>query len=233
VEPATTLAAGMAKTMMPGGGIARRPLHVIILADCSGSMTGEKNQALNFAIAEMLQQFADWESTQAACQVLIRVIAFDNTPRWHVPEPLPVEHLRWTPLPVTPRAKTFMAPALRLAASVLTSDKLERRAYNPVLLLITDGMPTDEPADLDRALAELMSLRAGRDAMRLAVAIGQDATSDTLTKFIANPQVPILLASNASEITDQLKLATLMVTRQGFRIGPGEGEDPDESDVVV
>ena len=36
---------------MPGGGIARRPLHFIILADCSGGMKGEKIQALNFAIA--------------------------------------------------------------------------------------------------------------------------------------------------------------------------------------
>jgi hypothetical protein len=26
---------------MPAGGISRRPLHVIILADCSGSMKGE------------------------------------------------------------------------------------------------------------------------------------------------------------------------------------------------
>jgi hypothetical protein len=31
---------------MPGGGIARRPPHVIILADCPGSMTGQKAQAL-------------------------------------------------------------------------------------------------------------------------------------------------------------------------------------------
>lgn len=221
------------KTIMPGGGIARRPLHVIILADCSGSMmVNGKIQALNFAIAEMLQQFAAWERTQAACQVLIRAIAFSETPHWHVPEPLPVEHVRWTPLEAVRRARTNMAPAFRMAASVLTSDKLERRAFNPVLLLITDGMPTD-PDDIDSGLASIMSLRAGRDAMRLAVAIGQDARSETLTRFIADPQVPILLASNASDIADQLKLATLMVTRPGYAAEGDEGEPVDESDVVV
>jgi hypothetical protein len=31
---------------MPGSGIARRSPHVIILADCPGSMTGKKIQAL-------------------------------------------------------------------------------------------------------------------------------------------------------------------------------------------
>jgi hypothetical protein len=28
----------MTETLMPGGGVARRPLHFIVLADCSGSM---------------------------------------------------------------------------------------------------------------------------------------------------------------------------------------------------
>ena len=126
-----------------------------------------------------------------------------------------------------------MAPAFRMAASVLSSDRLERRAFNPVLLLITDGMPTDDPAEFERGLESLMSLRAGRDAMRLAVAIGRDARSEALTRFIADPQVPILLASNKGDIADQLKLATLMVTRPGFVTGADEGEPADDSDVVV
>jgi uncharacterized protein YegL len=36
----------MTETLMPGGGVARRPLHFIVMADCSGSMKGEKMQAL-------------------------------------------------------------------------------------------------------------------------------------------------------------------------------------------
>jgi hypothetical protein len=35
---------------MPGGGVARRPLHFIVMADCSGSMKGEKMQALSYAL---------------------------------------------------------------------------------------------------------------------------------------------------------------------------------------
>src|SRR5208282_899522 len=40
----------MTETLMPGGGVARRPLHFIVMADCSGSMKGEKMQALNYAL---------------------------------------------------------------------------------------------------------------------------------------------------------------------------------------
>ena len=56
------------KSVMPGGGVARRPLHVILLADCSGSMTGAKIKALNFAIGDMLQHFAAWEREQERCR---------------------------------------------------------------------------------------------------------------------------------------------------------------------
>ena len=56
---------------MPGGGIARRPLHLIILADCSGGMKGEKIQALNYAIADMLPHLEEWEQDQEQAQVFV------------------------------------------------------------------------------------------------------------------------------------------------------------------
>jgi hypothetical protein len=44
--------------LMPGGGVARRPLHLIIMGDCSGSMKGPKMQALNI-IAETIDVIVD------------------------------------------------------------------------------------------------------------------------------------------------------------------------------
>jgi uncharacterized protein YegL len=46
---------------MPGGGVARRPLHFIIMGDCSGSMKGPKMQALNTALRAMLPHLVRWE----------------------------------------------------------------------------------------------------------------------------------------------------------------------------
>ncbi len=83
---------------MPGGGVARRPLHFIVMADCSGSMTGERMQALNYAIADMLPQLAEWERDQVVAQVLVRVLSFATVPAWHVADPVPVGELRWKPL---------------------------------------------------------------------------------------------------------------------------------------
>src|SRR5215470_49011 len=93
------------RSVMPGGGVARRPLHVILLADCSGSMAGPRIQALNFAIGDMIQHFASWEREQEK-RILIRAVAFADEPRWHIPEPVPATNMTWKALSVVPRGRT-------------------------------------------------------------------------------------------------------------------------------
>src|SRR6201992_2419734 len=77
----------MQDSRMPGGGISRRPLHLIILADCSGGMKGEKIQALNYAIADMMPHLVEWEQDQEQAQGFVRAIAFATEPGWHIEQP--------------------------------------------------------------------------------------------------------------------------------------------------
>jgi uncharacterized protein YegL len=202
------------QSIMPGGGIARRPLHVILLADCSGSMAGPRIQALNFAIGDMLQHFASWEREQEK-RILIRAIAFANEPRWHVFEPTPASGMRWKALSVVPKGRTNMGPAFRMLAAALSDDQAGR-GLRPVLVLITDGLPTDPPASFDADLQALLSVPAGRDATRIGVAIGNTARSEALTKFIGNSSLPVLVAGDVEQIADQLHRASLWVTNPNF-----------------
>ena len=218
------------KSIMPGGGVARRPLHVILLADCSGSMTGAKIQALNFAIGDMLQHFASWEREQEK-RILIRAVAFATEPRWHIPEPLPATDMRWKPLSVEHGGNTNMAPAFRLVAQMLAADQASK-GLRPVLVLITDGLPTDTEADFDAGLQALFAVPAGRDAMRIAVAIGRTAKSDSLTKFIGNSSLPVLVAGDIEQIADQLHRASLWVTNPNMRSNVGGGTDDPAGPVI-
>ena len=193
--------------VMPGGGIAKRPLHFIIAADGSWSMNGEKMQALNFAIATMLPQLVDWERAQENAAVLVRALKFDNKAEWHIAEPTPVADVRWQALRCEPRALTHMGAAMRLMASVLTADKLERRALRPTLLLITDGIATD---DFDGGLAELLATPGGSAALRIAVAIGPDARNEQLAKF-SDPGISVLHADRADQIPDLLVAVSIAV----------------------
>jgi uncharacterized protein YegL len=200
-------------TIMPGGGISRRPLHFFILADCSGSMkTAGRMQALNFAIASMLPHLAAWERDQEQAQVLLRAITFADRAEWHIAEPMPVATARWKPLHHVEKGLTRMGAAFQLVTEALQPGQLETRALRPAILLITDGRPTD-PAEFEAGLRVLFAAPAGRGAIRLAVAIGRGANSEYLARFIDDPAVPVLVADNVEQITMQLVTASLAVSR--------------------
>src|SRR5712692_10521744 len=160
----------MTETLMPGGGVARRPLHFIVMADCSGSMKGEKMQALNYALRSMLPHLVAWEQDQLQAQLLIRILAFATVPHWYVADPVPVAELsaRWHNLEYVPMGRTNMGPAFRAVAESLGPERLERRALRPAILLVTDGLPTDPPGGFDAGIAALAATAAGRSAVRLA-----------------------------------------------------------------
>jgi uncharacterized protein YegL len=204
----------MNETLMPGGGVARRPLHFIVMADCSGSMKGEKMQALNYALRSMLPHLVDWERDQLQAQLLVRILAFASSPTWFVPEPMPVAELatRWRNLEYMPMGRTNMGPAFRAVAELLAPEQLERRALRPAILLVTDGLPTDPPGGFEQGLDALLGTAAGRSSLRLAVAIGRDANSEPLDRF-RSPEVPVLVADGTDEIADRLVTASIAVSR--------------------
>jgi uncharacterized protein YegL len=200
-------------TLMPGGGVARRPLHFIIMADCSGSMKGPKMQALNSALRGMLPHLLRWEREQLKAQLFIRILRFATEARWHVAEPTPVGELnaRWRDLEYVHWGWTNMGPAFEAVAEVFEPGKLETRALRPAILLVTDGLPTDPPGGFERGLAALTRHAAGRMALRLAVAIGRDANSEPLDRF-RSPEVPVLMAETA-DIAKRLVAASIAVSR--------------------
>jgi uncharacterized protein YegL len=204
----------MTETFMPGGGVARRPLHFIVMADCSGSMKGEKMQALNYALRSMLPHLAAWERDQVQAQLLVRILAFATEPRWHVPDPVPVAEVvsQWRNLDYVHLGRTNMGAAFRVVAEVLRPELIERRALRPAILLITDGLPTDPPGGFEAGLAALTGSAAGRSALRVAVAIGRDANSEPLNRF-RSPDAPILVAHSTDEIVDRLVAASIAVSR--------------------
>ncbi len=204
----------MTQTLMPGGGVARRPLHFIVMADCSGSMKGEKMQALNYAIRSMLPHLVAWERGQLQAQLLLRILAFATEPQWHIAAPVTLPELidGWRDLGHMHQGRTNMGPAFQEVARMLAPGTLERRALRPVILLVTDGLPTDPPGGFDAGLAALTSLPAGRASLRVAVAIGRDANSEPLNRF-RSPEAPVLVADSTDEIADRLVAVSIAVSR--------------------
>src|ERR1044071_4595299 len=171
-------------SMRPGGELATRPLHFIWMADCSGSMDVDgKIQSLNTAIKEAIPNMQSVADENPNAQVLVRAIRFSSGAQWHVSQPTEIADFRWDGL--TAEGVTDMGKALTMVAEQLRIPPMTERALPPVLVLISDGQPTDDYAG---GLKALMEQPWGRKAVRIAIAIGEDADTEVLQKFIGNPE---------------------------------------------
>jgi uncharacterized protein YegL len=171
----------------PNVRLASRPLHFIYLCDCSGSMEAQgKIQSLNQAIRQSLPAMAAVARENPEARLLVRALRFADRAAWHIGRPTPVEELHWVDLEAG--GVTAMGEALELLAAELRSPPLEQRALPPVLVLISDGQPTD---GFEAGLATLMAEPWARRSVRLAIAMGDDADEEVLQRFIGpGPALP-------------------------------------------
>ncbi len=191
---------------LPGGPIANRPLHFIFLADCSSSMSGAKIQALNHAIREAIPHMRDVAEGNPNAEVLVQAIKFSAGAQWHIPQPTKVDEFEWNDLSAS--GWTEMGRALILVTDALKTPPMPERALPPVLVLISDGQPTD---DFNGGLQALMAEPWGRKAVRLAIAIGEDAAIDVLQRFIGHAEIQPLQANNAQDLVNYIRWASTAV----------------------
>lgn len=193
---------------LPGGAIASRPLHFIWILDCSGSMGGSKNQALNYAVQEAIPAMQETASENPNAQVLVRVVTFSDGAKWHVSTPTPVADFTWSPIEAG--GLTDMGKALCLVAEQLKIPPMTDRALPPVLVLMSDGQATD---DFGTGLKNLMAEPWGKKAVRLAIAVGEDADLDALTRFIGRGEIAPLQANNSAVLVKYIRWASTAVLK--------------------
>lgn len=204
----------------PGGALARRELHFLWLLDVSGSMNADgKIQALNVAIRESIPQLQAAARDNPNVEVLVRAIVFSNGARWHLEQPTPVAQLRWED--AVAGGHTDTAAALRLAAQALRVPPMPERAVSPVLVLVTDGHHTD---DFDAGLAELMAERWGREAVRMAVAIGRDVNMTGLQAFIGDDELRPITANNPEALVQKIRWVSRSGVQSASQVVDREGQ---------
>lgn len=217
-------------TERPGSVLAARPLHFFIIADCSGSMAADgKMQALNNAIRETIPHLVDVAGQNPHATVKVRAIAFSSGARWHVEQPVPVESLVWRDL--TTGGYTDLGAALDLLAPQLAPPHMEERALPPAILLISDGMPTD---DYRPALGRFLDEPLGRRAVRMAVGIGRDADLEVLERFVGSSEHGALTANNPEQLARMIRWASTHASRVASNVvSPGRSVAPMREDEVT
>jgi uncharacterized protein YegL len=192
----------------PGGEYAGRPLHFIWLLDCSGSMSeGGKIEALNNAIREVIPAVRKAAEGNPEVQFYMRAIKFSSGAEWHVETPTSASDFQWVDL--VAQGETDLGQAFALLAGELNSLPTDARLLPPVIVLVSDGKPTD---DWRGALQALLEVPWGKRAIKQAIAIGHDADSEVLKKFIDNNEHSVLRADSAEQLLNWIKWVSTSVT---------------------
>jgi len=167
-----------------------------------------KIQSLNTAIKEAIPHMQDVADENPNAQVLVRAVKFSDGAQWHLSQPTDIADFKWEDLEAG--GVTAMGMALGIVADQLKIPPMTDRALPPVLVLISDGQPTD---DFAGGLQALMNEPWGRKAVRVAIAIGEDADQEVLKRFIGNPELKPLQANNPEALIKYIRWVSTAVLK--------------------
>ena len=179
--------------------------------------TDGKMPALNTAVRETIPHLRSVAAQNPHAELLVRALAFSTGAHWHVAEPMPAERLVWTDLVAD--GLSDLGAALLEVARQLATPPMPARALPPAIVLISDGLPTD---DWEAGLAALMATPWGARSIRLAIGIGRDADHEVLERFIATEGVQPMHASNPEQLLRMLRWATVHAGRLASTAAKGE-----------
>lgn len=194
---------------------APRPLPVLLLLDVSGSMAESgKLAALNTAVREMLHTFAQEQTGGAAIHVAVLIFG-GREARVHVPLK-PAHEVKFEALEA--KGHTPIGSVLTLTTQILENrERIPGRAYRPTVVLVSDGVPTD---DWEAPMEELLSSPRASKAVRLALAVGEDADMEVLTRFAGEDHVRH--AAEARQLRRFFKFVTMSVTARSRSATPDQ-----------
>ncbi|MBD2458770.1 VWA domain-containing protein [Nostoc sp. FACHB-87] len=191
----------------------RRPLPVIVLADVSTSMEGEKINTLNAALTEMHQKFQTVHDTRS--KIHTAIITFASNAQ-QILSLTPVENVKMPTL--TAAGTTSMGAAFNVALQLLQDEQqLPKRSYLPTLVLVSDGQPND---DWEEPLQKLLDSDRGKRAVRLALGIGDDCDFDVLKRFVNHPEIPVVRAAEVSKLMDFFQFVSMSVMARSVAQNP-------------
>lgn len=216
------------KTKVPG--VYRKPFHYIWICDCSESMQDNgKMDAVNSAMrraVEEIRHFSHQESNKRA-RFYMNTLKFSCKASWIYKDHIGIDSFEWTDLKpegITDLGHAFLKLADRLKPEGKEGGIMKSPSYPPVLVLITDGYPTD---NWRAGLETLDSEPWAKSAVRLAIGL-DGADLDVLREFIGNrtpninENVVPVKNSDLSRLAEAIVLkTTTYATKVRDRMPPG------------
>lgn len=193
--------------------VPRRTMTLFFLIDTSGSMEGNKIGAVNDAVVNVLPILNDISETNPDAEIKVAALEFSSDVRWLYDEPKSANDFIWQD--VTAGGLTCLGGACaELAAKLSRNGGFMQSAsgsFAPAIILLSDGGPTD---NYEVGLAKLQTNNWFKSAIKIAIAIGDDADKEVLKQFTGNSEAVITVHN-----IDALKQIIRVVAVTSSQIG--------------
>ncbi len=214
--------------------VPRRTMVLFFLVDTSGSMYGDKIGKVNTAIDEIVPEIKKISSENADAQIKVATLEFSTGARWMCDHPVEAENFRWTFLEAD--GLTDLGEACQQL-----NEKLSRKAFMseatgsfaPAIFLLSDGGPTD---NYQHGLSKLKENNWFKKAIKVAIAIGDDADKSVLAEFTGNMEAVITVHSPEA-LAKWIKFVSVRASEIGSKsaqAGPSNGQaEPNKQDEFI
>jgi uncharacterized protein YegL len=168
--------------------LRRRVMAVVFMIDVSGSVKGERLTAVNAAMKNAVSSLRKYSGGSASVEIQVAIMEFASSAVWRTPLLEPVAEYRYDEITRTGGgtnySNAFKSLNEKLSSSAFASMGAEACSCSPVLILLTDGKPSD-PLIYGEALEGLRKVACFRRAVKFGVAIGEGASSSECLRALA------------------------------------------------
>ena len=210
--------------------IPRRTMVLFFVIDTSGSMDGRKIGAVNTAIEEVIPAIREVSDENADAQIKIAALEFSSGATWITKNgPVEADRFRWNYLDAS-GVTDFGAACKTLNDKLSTKEFMQEAtgSFAPAIFLLSDGDPTD---DWERSLDALKQNNWFKAAVKVAIAIGDDANKEVLKAFTGSMEA-VLEVHNTAMLKKMIKFVSVrasQVASKSSNVG-GDNSGADTGD---
>lgn len=208
--------------------VPRKTMTLFFVIDTSGSMAGNKIGAVNDAIVNVLPMLNDISDSNADAEIKVAALEFSSGCQWLYSEPKLANEFIWQD--VTAGGLTSLGEACSELASKLSRNGYMKSAsgsYAPAIILLSDGGPTD---NYKSGLSKLQSNRWFNSAIKVAIAIGEDADKEVLKDFTGNIE-SVFTVHNIDALKQIIRIVAITSSQIGSK-SSSTGDSTKQDQVI-
>lgn len=195
--------------------IPRRKMTLFFVIDTSGSMLGSKIGSVNDAIENVLPMIGEISHENPDAEINVAALEFSTGTRWLYDEPKEAKEFIWQ------KVEADGLTSLGEACEELNK-KLSRNGgfmsspsgcFAPAIILLSDGGPTD---NFESGLKSLQGNSWYKNAIKIAIAIGDDADKNVLKQFTGSSEA-VITVHNIDALKKMIRIIAITSSQIGSK----------------